>query len=139
MNNVQLIGRTTKDIELRYTPQTQTAVGTFTLAVDRMKKEDGQKETDFVKCKVWGKRAEIMEKFIKKGHKVGITGRIETGSYEKDGVKHFTTEVIVEEFDFLEQKKDEQQPAASTYTETPTAVPDELPDGFAYVDDDIPF
>ena len=135
MNSVQLIGRTTGDIELRYTSQTQTAIGSFTLAVDRMKKEDGQKETDFIRCKVWGKRAEIMEKFVKKGHKVGITGRIMTGSYKnKDGATVYTTDVIVGNFDFLEPKHDEQSVTQTTMTEDVPA-----PDGFAYLDEDLPF
>lgn len=143
MNNVQLIGRTTGDIELRYTSQTQTAIGSFTLAVDRMKKEDGQKETDFIRCKVWGKRAEIMEKFVKKGHKVGITGRIETGSYKnKDGATIYTTDVIVENFDFLEPRHDETQSVSQeTQTSTPQQTPqdDYAPEGFAYLEEDLPF
>ena len=145
MNNVQLIGRTRDDIELRYTSKTQTAVGSFTLCVDRMKKEDG---TDFIRCKVWGKRAEVMEKFVKKGHKVGITGRIETGSYKnKDDVTVYTTDVIVENFDFLEPRHGEQSssqqtpPEANTPQEanTPPEVDEEIPDGFAYLDEDLPF
>ena len=137
MNNVQLIGRTTDDIELRYTPQTQTAVCTFTLAVNRMKKEDG---SDFIRCKVWGKRAEIMERYVKKGHRVGITGRIETGSYEKNGVRHYTTDVVVVDFDFLEPRHDQSAPAPSQPAPEPQQETfDDLPDGYEYTDDDLPF
>lgn len=106
MNKTQLLGRLTKDIDLRYT-QNQTALGRFTLAVPRMKKEDG---ADFIQCKVWGKRAEIMQKYIKKGNKVCIAGRIEAGSYEKDGQKHYITEVVVEDFDFIESREKEDKP-----------------------------
>ena len=124
MNKTQLLGRLTKDIDLRYT-QNQTALGRFTLAVPRMKKEDG---SDFIQCKVWGKRAEVMEKYIKKGHKVCIEGRLEAGSYEKDGKKHYTTEVVVEDFDFIESRE----------------KPKEDADGFVKVDDlpefpDLPY
>lgn len=98
MNKTQLLGRLTKDIELKET--TNSTVGRFTLAVPRMKGE----ETDFIACKVWGKKAEILEKFVKKGHKLCIAGRLETGSYEKDGRKVYTTEVVVEDFDFIESK-----------------------------------
>lgn len=103
MNKVSLIGRTTKDIELRYT-SSQTAVGRFTLAVNRKKKDDG---SDFISCVVWGKTAELMEKYIHKGDKVGISGRLQTGSYKKGDVTHYTVDVIVEDFDFLEPKKQE--------------------------------
>lgn len=123
MNKTQLLGRLTKDIELKETAN--STIGRFTLAVPRMKKDD---ETDFINCKVWGKKAEIMEKFIKKGHKVCIAGRLETGSYEKDGRKVYTTEVVVEDFDFIESKPQPVQ------TETP-------PDDFVPVfhDANLPF
>lgn len=104
MNKTQLLGRMTKDIELVETPNTK--LGRFTLAVPRMRKEDG---ADFITCKVWGKKAEIMEKFVKKGHKVCIAGRIETGSYEKDGRMIYTTDVVVEDFDFIKPKKAEEE------------------------------
>lgn len=124
MNKVQMLGRLTKDIELRQT--TNSTLGRFTLAVPRIKKEDG---SDFIACKVWGKRAEIMEKYIKKGHRVCVAGRLEAGSYEKDGVKHYTTEVVVEDFDFLESKKDDKEETK------------EVSDGFMSIPDDpeLPF
>lgn len=123
MNKTQLLGRLTKDIDLRHTAN-DTAVGTFTLAVPRMKKDAG---TDFISCKVWGNRADVMEKYVKKGHKVCIAGRLETGSYEKDGHKVYTTEVVVEDFDFIESK--------------PQPAPAETHDEFVPVfhDADLPF
>ena len=124
MNKVNLIGRTTKDIQLSYT-QNQKAVGRFTVAVNRMKKEDG---ADFINCKVWGNRAEIMSKYIKKGHRVGISGRIETGSYEKDGHRVHTTEVVVDDFDFLEPKdQTQEQPQTNDFVSVPDDLDSELP------------
>lgn len=132
MNKVNLIGRTTKDIDLSYTPQTQTAVGRFTLAVNRRRKEDG---SDFILCKVWGRTAENMSKYVKKGHKVGISGRIETGSYkDRDGATHYTTEVVVEDFDFLEPKHEE-----GNQSNTQQERLDDLPEGYEQSDDDMPF
>lgn len=132
MNKVDLIGRTTADIDLSYTRDTQTAVGRFTLAVNRMRKEDG---ADFIRCKVWGKRAEIMERYVKKGHLVGISGRIETGSYKnRDGVTVYTTEIVVEDFDFLEPRHDQDKPSPSQQERL-----DDLPDGFEQTDDDLPY
>lgn len=136
MNSVQLIGRTTRDIDLRYTAQTQTAVGTFTLAVNRMRKEDG---ADFIHCKVWGKRAEVMEQFIKKGNMVAVSGRIETGSYtNKDGQTVYTTEVVVDSFDFIEPRRQTEQ---TEQTDEPpiTATDGEHQEEYAYLDDDLPF
>jgi single-strand DNA-binding protein len=127
MNKTFLIGRTTKDIECRYTPQTQKAVARFTLAVNRMRKEDG---ADFISCVAWGKTAEIMEKYVKKGHMVGISGRIQTGSYEKDGRKVYTTDVVVEDMEFLEKRE----------KNTPHDEPDEyIPEGYSALDEDLPF
>lgn len=129
MNKVNLIGRTTKDIELR-TTQSGKAVASFTLAVDRgIKNEDGTKISDFISCKVWGKTAEVMSKYVLKGHRVGISGRIETGSYEKDGTKVYTTDVVVEGLDFLESKKTEQAPAQTQepdYANIPDTIDDDL-------------
>jgi len=131
MNKVQLVGRTTKDIEVRYTTgQNPIAVAHFNLAISRRKNKD---EADFISCTAFGKTAENMEKYVKKGHRVGIVGHIQTGSYEKDGHKVYTTDVIVEELEFLEPKHDEQlQQSASD-----ESASDE---GFqALKDDDIPF
>lgn len=137
MNKVSLIGRLTKDIELRYTANTQKAMAKFTLAVNRLKREDG---ADFINCIAWGKTAEIMEKYVKKGHLIGITGRIHTGSYEKDGHKVYTTDVMVEGMEFLERREKESNPAPKPTPEpTPEPVEEEIPEGFEYLEDDIPF
>ena len=103
MNKVLIIGRTTRDIELRYTTgENPLAVAHFTLAVDRRKSDD----TDFIPCTAWGKRAEMMERWVKKGHKISVTGNIRSGSYtNKEGQKVYTIEVMAEEIDFLEPKK----------------------------------
>lgn len=128
MNKCWLIGRLAKDIQTRKTAQ--STVGNFTLAVDRRKKEDG---ADFISCAAWGKTAEIMAIYIKKGDLVSICGHIATGSYEKDGMKHFTTTVIVEEFQFLPNKRTESAPA-------PEATHDPEPADFVEVDDEeLPF
>lgn len=102
MNKTQLIGRVTKDLDL-----TQTANSCyckFTVAVNRRKKDDG---ADFINCTAWGKTAEVMTKYVHKGDRVALVGHIQTGSYEKDGRKHYTTDVIVDELEFLESKKQE--------------------------------
>lgn len=107
MNKVNLVGRITKDIEIRTTEKGKQIIS-FTVAVKRStKKENGEYETDFITCKAFEKRAEIISEHFKKGSKIGITGRIQTGSYEKDGKKIYTTDVIVEEIDFIEKKEND--------------------------------
>ncbi len=104
MNKVCLIGRTTKEMELKQT-QSGTNYIRFTLAVDRGKKrDDGTRETDFISCIVWSKTAEVMAKYVNKGDRVAITGRIQTGSYTKDGATVYTTDVVLEDFYFMENK-----------------------------------
>ena len=101
MNKTILIGRTTKDNDVSYT-QSGKAVVRFTLAVNRRGENAG---TDFISCVAWDKTAEIIGKYVKKGHRVGVVGRIQTGSYkDKDGKTVYTTEVIVEELEFLQTK-----------------------------------
>ncbi len=104
MNKVVLIGRLTKDPELRFTPGNGTAVATFTLAVDRRFSKDGQREADFIPIVVWGgKQAESTANYMSKGKLMGVSGRIQTRSYEaKDGTRRYVTEVIAEEVKFLE-------------------------------------
>lgn len=104
MNKVILCGRLTKDPETRYTQgENPTAVARYTLAVDRRNKE---KEADFISCVAFGKSAEFVEKYLKKGTKILFTGRIQTGSYEKEGKKIYTTDVVAEEHEFVEGKKE---------------------------------
>lgn len=104
MNTVQLIGRTTKDIELQATSK-NTSFVKFTLAVKRPKREDGTPGADFIACTAWGKRAELLAKYVKKGDQLAVGGEIRSGSYEKDGTKHYTTEVNVTEVEFLTKKE----------------------------------
>ena len=102
MNKVTLIGRTTKSPELRYAPGTGTAVCRFTLAVQRAFKKD---EADFINCVVWDKAAETVATYVKKGHQFAVEGRLQIRDYEKDGQRVFVSEVVVENFTFLESKK----------------------------------
>ena len=102
MNNVSLIGRLTKDVEERRT-QNGTPVVSFTLAVDRRKKEDG---ADFIPCIAWDKAAETIAKYVHKGDLFGLTGYIQTRSYEKDGRMNYVTEVVTTSFQFLERKRE---------------------------------
>lgn len=104
MNQVILMGRLTKD------PDDRTSVVRYTLAVDRRYKKDGEAAADFIQCKAFGKTGEFAAKYFRKGTKVIITGRIETGSYtDKDGNKVFTTDVIAENQEFCESKKQEEK------------------------------
>ena len=107
MNSVQLIGRLTKDLDLRYT-QSGKAVATGTLAVNRrFKNASGESEADFINIQIWDKGAENLANFTRKGSLVGITGRIQTRNYEnKEGARVYVTEIVVENFTLLESKKD---------------------------------
>lgn len=103
MNKVVLIGRLTKDPELKYTPGSGTAVTTITLAVDRRFSKDNQREADFIPVVIWGKSAESTAQYMAKGRLIGVSGRIQTRSYEaKDGGRRYVTEVVAEEVQFLE-------------------------------------
>src|SRR5690554_6612040 len=103
MNKVVLIGRLTKDPELKYTPGSGTAVTTITLAVDRRFSKDNQREADFIPVVIWGKSAESTAQYMAKGRLMGVSGRIQTRSYEaKDGGRRYVTEVVAEEVQFLE-------------------------------------
>lgn len=109
MNTVNLIGHLTKDIELRKT-QSGKSYARFTLAVNRRtKNEQGKQDADFISCVVWDKRAETMYQYLGKGSQIGIEGRIQTGSYERDGQRVYTTDVVVENFDFLESRAEKQE------------------------------
>ena len=104
MNTVAQIGRLTKDIEVKYTHNGKS-VARFTLAVNsRHKKQDGTYDTHFFNCVIWDKAATNLAKFTKKGSLIGVTGKLESRSYEKDGHKVYVTEIIVESFDLLEKK-----------------------------------
>lgn len=101
MNKWLGIGRLTADPEIT---NRSVLIAKFTVAVDRQFKKEGQPEADFIRCTAFGKSAEFAQKYLHKGMKVGIEGRIATASYEKDGVKHFTTEIIIEHMDFCEKR-----------------------------------
>ena len=103
MNSVVLIGRLTRDPEVRYTAGTQMAVCTFTVAIDRPMKAGSEKQTDFPRVTCFGKQAENCERFLAKGRLVGVQGRIQTGSYtNKDGATVYTTDVVSDRVEFLE-------------------------------------
>lgn len=110
MNNVSLIGRLTKDPELRYTPS-GVAVARFTLAVNRTFKKEGEQQADFINVVTWRKTAENTANFLRKGSLAGVTGRIQTGSYDgQDGKKVFTVEVVADNVQFLEPKSANNAP-----------------------------
>ncbi len=106
MNKVILMGRLTRDVEIRYTAgENSMAIARFTLAVDRKYKRDGEATADFINCVSFGKTAEFADKYFRQGLKIAVTGRIQTGSYtNRDGQKVYTTEVVVEEQEFAESK-----------------------------------
>ena len=105
LNNVSLVGRLTKDVELRYT-SSNVAVATFTLTVNRtFKNENGDREADFINCVMWRQQAENLASWAKKGALIGITGRIQTRSYDnQQGQRVYVTEVVAEQFQLLESK-----------------------------------
>ena len=103
MNSVVLIGRLTRDPEIRYVSESQMAVATFTVAIDRPVRSGQEKKTDFPRVTVFGRQAENCERFLAKGRLVGVQGRIQTGSYtNKDGVTVYTTDVVADRVEFLE-------------------------------------
>lgn len=141
MNSVVLIGRLTRDPEVRYTSGTQMAVATFTIAIDRPVRNGGEKQTDFPRITVFGKQAENCEKYLAKGRLVGISGRLQTGSYQnKDGVTVYTTDVVANNVEFLEWG---DRPSGGTSfrqsQDDQSAPADEMPDSFQAIDEDVPF
>lgn len=137
MNNVSLVGRLVRDPEVRYTPS-QVAVARFTVAVDRPFAKDGEQGADFISCVAFGKTAEFMERFFTKGRPIGLTGRIQTGSYtNKDGAKVYTTDVVADRVEFVGNKEGNGGSAA------PKSGNDfdmGIPEGFsALEDEDMPF
>jgi single-strand DNA-binding protein len=109
INNVVLTGRLTKDAEIKYF-ENGSAKAQFTLAVQRKFKSENQPEADFINCVVWNKAAEILADYTKKGSLIGVEGRIETRNYENgEGNRVYVTEVVVENFTFLESKKQEEE------------------------------
>lgn len=136
MNNVALVGRLTKENELRYsTGDNATAILRNSIAVQRrFKNAEGAYEADFINITAFGKTAEFINNYFTKGNVIGITGRIQTGSYvNKDGVKVYTTEVVVETAEFVGSKKDNEADSGSA-TPTPTAKESE-----SEPDEELPF
>ena len=130
MNKVILIGRIVRDPEVRYGGANNTAVARYTLAVDRKYKKDGEQTADFINCVAFGKLAEFAEKYLKKGIKIAVTGRIQTGSYKnKDGNTVYTTDVVVEEQEFVESKSSQQQNTQGNNQQSN--------DGFMNIPDDV--
>ena len=136
INNVVLVGRLTRDPELRYTPS-NVAVATFSLAVNRnFKNQAGDREADFINCMIWRKSAELLSEWCKKGNLVGITGRIQTRSYDnQQGQRVYVTEVVAETFQLLEKRDnpanqsniEEQMPASFGATNPLDISDDNLP------------
>ena len=137
MNKVILCGRLTKDPEVRYSQgDNATAVARYTLAVDRQFKRDGDQSADFINCIAFGKRGEFAEKYLRKGPKIAVVGRIQTGSYtNKDGQKVYTTDVIVDEHEFVESKAASQNNGSGSTPVSSDGFLD-IPDG---VDTQLPF
>lgn len=137
INNVVLIGRLTRDAELRYTPS-NIAVATFNLAVNRnFKNDNGDREADFINVVMWRQQAENFANWVKKGNLVGITGRIQTRSYDnQQGQRVYVTEVVAESFQILE-KKDNSANNASMENQIPPSF--EKTNPMDIYDDDLPF
>jgi single-strand DNA-binding protein len=138
MNKVNLIGRLTREVETRYSGE--TAIARYTLAVDRRFKKDGEQTADFISCVAFGKSGEFAEKYLKKGMKIAVSGRIQTGSYDdKDGKKVYTTDVIVEEHEFCESKNSSVEDGLSKINANVESDLDgflSIPDG---IDEELPF
>ena len=129
MNSFSGIGRLTKDPDVRYNPNTQVAVARFTIAIDSGYGDN--KRTDFPSIVVFGKMAEVVEKYLKKGSQVAVQGRLQTGSYEKNGVRHYTTDIIASNIEFLGKPKQDSNASISEQND--------IPEGFAMIDEEFPF
>lgn len=133
MNRVLMMGRLTKDPDIRMT-QNNKAVASFTIAVDRRFKQDGQPTADFFNCTAFGKTAEFVEKYLTKGVKVVICGELRNNHYEKDGVKHYSEQIMIESIEFAESKRAQEENAGNVaptqndaFMNVPDAIEDELP------------
>jgi single stranded DNA-binding protein (ssb) len=147
MNKVILMGRLTRDPEVRYSAgESSTAIARYSLAVDRRFKRDGEPTADFINCVVFGKSAEFAEKYFRQGIKIAVTGRIQTGNYtNKEGQRVYTTDVIVEEQEFAESKASSEAQGQGSYQQsaerpTPNVASGDgfmnIPDG---IDEELPF
>ena len=144
MNKVILMGRLTRDPEVRYgAGENSTAVARYTIAVDRRFKRGGEQSADFIGCVAFGRNAEFAEKYLRQGTKIVLTGRIQTGSYtNRDGQKVYTTDIVVEEQEFAESKAATAgNGGQGNYSRASSAPSDangfmNIPDG---IDDELPF
>ena len=167
MNQVILIGRLARDPELSYTPNTQSAVCRFTIAVDRPRRNGEDAGADFIRITVWGRQAETCDRYLSKGRQVAVAGRIQTGSYKnREGVTVYTTDVVADRVEFLgggqggqnsgqgsyqsgfggqdtrfdgPQNDSGRQESAPAKQSDPFGGFDDLPDTFQAAEDDIPF
>lgn len=137
VNQVILVGRLTKEVNLKYTPNNQ-AVATFSLAVNRdFKNQNGEREADFINCVIWRQQAENLANWAKKGALIGIVGRIQTRSYEgQQGQRVYVTEVVADSFQLLESRKDREGGQSQGYSQ-----PDfgQQAEPFSIDDDSLPF
>ena len=142
MNKVELVGRLTRDPEVRYTQgENSSVIARFSVAVNRrFKNAEGNYDADFINCVAFGKSAEFIEKYFKKGMAIGLIGRLQTGSYtNKEGVKVYTTDVVVEEAEFVESKNSGAASNSNTPSNNNTSSSDgfmSIPDG---IDEELPF
>lgn len=146
MNKAILMGRLTRDPDVRYSQgENPMAIARYTLAVDRRFKRDGEQSADFINCLAFGRSAEFAEKYFKQGTKIAVSGRIQTGSYtNRDGVKVYTTEVVIEEQEFAESKaaasqnnnRGASQPSTPQSSTTASDGFMNIPDG---LEDELPF
>ena len=143
MNKAILMGRLTRDPNVRYKQGAEsTCVARYTLAVDRRVKQEGQQSADFISCVAFGRNGEFAEKYLKQGSKIVVTGHIQTGSYtNRDGNKVYTTDIVIEEQEFVESKaaaerNQQQEPQPQPQTETDENGFMNIPDG---LDEELPF
>ena len=160
MNSVSLIGRLTRDPELRYAAGSQMAITRFSIAIDRPVRQGEERKTDFPNIVVFGKQAENCEKYLAKGRMVGVTGRIQTGSYKnRDGATVYTTEVVADRVEFIDwgdRNGSERSGSGSSYDggystrqntsqsyapqgSSRSEYEEEMPDSFQTIDEDVPF
>ena len=145
MNKAVLVGRLTRDPEVRYSQgDNTTAVARYTVAVDRRFKRDGEPTADFIPCVVFGRSAEFAEKYFRQGMRVSVSGRIQTGSYtNKDGVRVYTTEVVIEEQEFAESKGSSSSDGGSYQPAGRPSPANASAEGFMSIpegiEDDLPF
>ena len=146
MNNVILIGRLAKNPELNYTPNTQTAVCRFTIAVDRPKRKNEESKADFLRVVVFGKQAESCDRYLEKGRQVAVRGSIQTDSYKnREGVTVYTTEILAENVEFLGGNTNYQNKEKTTQNQDISRADvsfsgfDDMSDTFQSTFDDIPF